>query len=235
MLLCCPFADLSGAAPQDGARQVITLTGRAHGLAAWASWGGGVAASGWPPAGLQLHSSLVARLPTRGDTLGQCPSTEVGEGLLTPEVQPCSSPGRTPVTDAHMASGTVPSGPPALRGLGYCLGSRFQDRSRRGNGATALPLPTSQLRGAGGAGRNRGAVRGRSAHCRPAQGSVMSLPVRRGRGPGCFSGELELEWDKARPAGAMELQPRVLLWELVLLQSECRGGGWGVRTPSGSE
>lgn len=31
----------------------------------------------------------------------------------------------------------------------------------------------------------------------------------------------------------MELQPRVLLWELVLLQSEFAGGGWGAQTPVG--
>lgn len=134
-------------------------------------WGGGVAASGWPPAGLQLHSSLVARLPTRGDTLGQCPSTEVGEGLLTPEAQPCSSPGRTPVTDAHMASGTVPSGPPALRGLGYLL-SGFQvpgPEPERERGHS--PPPPHQP--AEGSGRGRQEPRG-------GEGAVCTLPA----GPG---------------------------------------------------
>ena len=53
--------------------------------------------------------------------------------------------------------------------------------------------------------------------------------LRRGRrrGPGCFSAEFETEGDKAPPgqAGVMELRAWVLLWRLVLLQSEFIGGG----------
>lgn len=47
-----------------------------------------------------------------------------------------------------------------------------------------------------------------------------------GEGVGCFSEELELSKTKhgAVSAGAMELLSCVLLWELVLLQSECESG-----------
>lgn len=90
------------------------------------------------------------------------------------------------------------------------------------------PPPHQASQGLGeakGPGRRQ---RGRSADCGPAQGSVMSRRVpRRGRRPGCFSGELEPEEDKARPeAGAMELGSRALLCKLLLLQSEC-GVAWG--------
>lgn len=49
-----------------------------------------------------------------------------------------------------------------------------------------------------------------------------------GEGVGCFSGELELSKTKhsADPAGAMELLSCVLLWKLVLLQSECERWDW---------
>lgn len=51
-----------------------------------------------------------------------------------------------------------------------------------------------------------------------------------GEGVGCFSGELELSKTKHSvvPAGAMELLSCVLLWKLVLLQSECERVGLGV-------
>lgn len=49
-----------------------------------------------------------------------------------------------------------------------------------------------------------------------------------GEGVGCFSGELELSKTKqsAVPASAMELLSCVLLWKLVLLQSECGRVVW---------
>ncbi|KAK2508924.1 hypothetical protein MC885_004755 [Smutsia gigantea] len=92
----------------------------------------------------------------------------------------------------------------------------------RQSGCSPSPTPPHQasqgLGEAKGPGRRQ---RGRSADCGPAQGSVMSWRVpRRGRGPGCFSGELEPEEDKARPeAGAMELGSQALLCKLLLLQS----------------
>lgn len=62
----------------------------------------------------------------------------------------------------------------------------------------------------------------------PAHSSVMSAGAGR-EGVGCFSGDLEPSKTKhsAVPAGAMERLSCVLLWKLVLLQSECeRGWDW---------
>lgn len=63
----------------------------------------------------------------------------------------------------------------------------------------------------------------------PAHSSVMSAGAGR-EGVGCFSGELEPSKTKhsAVPAGAMELLSCVLLWKLVLLQSECESVVLGV-------
>lgn len=166
----------------------------------------GVPASGWLPAGLHLHSSFATRLPTWGDTLGQCPPTEVGEGLLTPEARPCSSPRspalqqpqmptwhRGPCPQALLPSegwATVPIPGPEPQREQVLL--RLPSLS--GTQGHSPPPPHQPARGGGGAGQEPRGGEGRSAHCRPAQGSVMSLPVlRSGRGPGCFSGQLELE------------------------------------------
>lgn len=164
----------------------------AHGLAAWFPGG--------PRreclfTGVQLQSTgrgdelhcITARLPAWGNALAQCLPTEVGEDMLTPEPQPSSVAAPEGPHMSQMPTWHLGRGPEPERGRVFAQ----SPLPVWGTVATALPLPTSPAQGGGGQGAGQ-EPRGRSADCRPAQGSVMSWRVLgRGRGPCCFSGELE--------------------------------------------